>query len=281
MSSKPSQKIQPSEKISFGLEEITPKLAQAYLAGNKNNRALSARAVDRYAADMAAGQWPLTHQPIALGPNGELVDGQHRLAAIVKANVSVWFFVARYSTEAAANAARLRVDLGRVRRVGDMLEIGKMSARGQGKRTASIVAAMYSLETTVLPTVAQTSYRYANERKGVDFAATLGNYFRAPLAGAFAFAYPAAPEAVEAFAKMVVEKIGYEPGSPAHLFVKAMSSTDGLLIQRGGSKEERVAVMHRALRLIMCAVTGETVGKLQVGAKGYEFFKAKRETIGL
>jgi hypothetical protein len=279
MSSKQTQKTT-SEQISFGLEDITPALAHAYLAGNKSNRALSIKAVDRYAADMANGQWPLTHQPIALGPNGELVDGQHRLAAIVKANVTVRFFVARYATVEAANAARLRVDLGRVRRVGDMLEIGKFSARGQGKRTASIVAAMYSLETSTLPTVAQTSYRYANERAGVDFAAALGSDFRAPLAGAFAYAYPIAPEQVKEFATMVADKIGYELGSPAHLFVKAMSSTDGLLLTRGG-KDERIAVMHRALRLIMCAVTGENVSKLQIGAKGYEFFKAKREAIGL
>jgi hypothetical protein len=45
------------------------------------------------AADMAAGRWQLTHQGIAIGPNGEVIDGQHRLHAVVLSGVTVMMLV--------------------------------------------------------------------------------------------------------------------------------------------------------------------------------------------
>ena len=47
------------------------------------------RAIQRYAADMTAGKWLITHQGIAFDEEGNLLDGQNRLWAIVRANVPV------------------------------------------------------------------------------------------------------------------------------------------------------------------------------------------------
>jgi hypothetical protein len=52
--------------------------------------------VDFLADSIIRGEWQLTHQGIALdGPldTGFLLDGQHRLNAIVKAGISVWIYV--------------------------------------------------------------------------------------------------------------------------------------------------------------------------------------------
>ena len=49
--------------------------------------------VAQYADDMLNGHWDLTHQGIAFNTKGELIDGQHRLAAIVKAGVTVKLLV--------------------------------------------------------------------------------------------------------------------------------------------------------------------------------------------
>lgn len=51
------------------------------------------RTVDKYASDMSHGRWMESHQGIAFDTNGDLQDGQHRLAAIVKSGVSVWMMV--------------------------------------------------------------------------------------------------------------------------------------------------------------------------------------------
>ena len=74
--------------------EITPEMAREMLEHNmKNNRRVSKETVMRYARIMKAGGWNLTHQGIAFDTNGELIDGQHRLNAIVQANVPVKMLV--------------------------------------------------------------------------------------------------------------------------------------------------------------------------------------------
>ena len=71
------------------IKTVTPEMAQAYLTRNTRNRKLRQSVVDRYAGDMASGKWQLTHQGLAFNCDGTLLDGQHRLAAIVKAGVPV------------------------------------------------------------------------------------------------------------------------------------------------------------------------------------------------
>lgn len=69
---------------------ITPEMAKSMLAKNmKDNRPVLKNTVHGYARQMRNGKWKLTHQGIAFDENGELVDGQHRLNAIIEANVSV------------------------------------------------------------------------------------------------------------------------------------------------------------------------------------------------
>lgn len=72
--------------------QIDPELAASWLALNTNNRPVRERVVRRYAEDMAKGRWKLNGESIKL--NGtRLLDGQHRLMAIVQSNVSVPMYV--------------------------------------------------------------------------------------------------------------------------------------------------------------------------------------------
>lgn len=68
---------------------VTPALARDWLQRNAHNRNLSERTVGVYARDMIAGRWALTSEPIAFDPDGNLLNGQHRLSAVALANVSV------------------------------------------------------------------------------------------------------------------------------------------------------------------------------------------------
>ena len=72
---------------------ITPSEASKYLANNPANRRLSESEVETLAADMREGRWCITHQGIAIGKTGRLLDGQHRLAAVIKAGVPVQMMV--------------------------------------------------------------------------------------------------------------------------------------------------------------------------------------------
>lgn len=77
---------------------VTPEIAGNWLDTRAHpnvahNRRLSKHTVQTYADDMIAGRWRLTHQGIAFDSDGLLVDGQHRLAAIRLAKVTIPMWV--------------------------------------------------------------------------------------------------------------------------------------------------------------------------------------------
>ena len=70
------------------IELITPKIAEQYLAKNSNNYSRLYKAtVDQYAYEMLNGEWIFNGEAIKFNKSGKLVDGQHRLSAIVKSDV--------------------------------------------------------------------------------------------------------------------------------------------------------------------------------------------------
>ena len=73
---------------------VTPEIAARWLKNNGKNRNLSAVHAKRLAAVMAAGNWSLNGQTISFDDQGRLLDGQHRLTAVVLSGVSVDMAVA-------------------------------------------------------------------------------------------------------------------------------------------------------------------------------------------
>lgn len=271
--------------ISFEFMLVSPSDAKELLGKNAHNRALSDKVVTRYANDITAGRWSLTHQPIAVGPDAELVDGQHRLAAIIKADQSVNIVLAIYRDARTAEEARMKVDLGRVRTGGDVFELGGVAEKGTGKRVYSIVTAMVQFEGPQ-PwggwTPALIRARYDRERAGVDFSAAMpAKAFTAPIAAAFAYAFPVADQEVREFARIVIEKVGYEENTAAHHFVKAASDRQFAAGGDGKNRTERSDVSLRVLRLIQAHIEKEVMAKLQISPKGFEFFKSRREAMGI
>lgn len=70
------------------VEEVDPSLAKILLEANVRNRPISPPHVRSLARDMLNGTFRLTHQGIALDRDGRLVDGQHRLSAIIESNTT-------------------------------------------------------------------------------------------------------------------------------------------------------------------------------------------------
>ncbi|MET8554828.1 hypothetical protein ABZV64_07630 [Streptomyces sp. NPDC004959] len=101
------------------VEVITPELARDWLLLNTQNRPLSKAFVQQIAQQIERGEWQLTHQGIAFDEDGALIDGQHRLAAIVKANVPVQCVV----TRGVAKSAFTVMDTGRKRSGRDALAL--------------------------------------------------------------------------------------------------------------------------------------------------------------
>jgi hypothetical protein len=75
---------------------VTPKLAEKWLnESNTENRKLRPGIAEKYAVDMAAGNWKENPQPIIFRDDGVLADGQHRLFAVIESGCSIPFFVMR------------------------------------------------------------------------------------------------------------------------------------------------------------------------------------------
>ena len=80
--------------LETSVETIDPDRAAAMLANNPANRPLVERRVATLVHAIQNGQWKLTHQGIAVTASGQLLDGQHRLAAIARAGQAVPMLVA-------------------------------------------------------------------------------------------------------------------------------------------------------------------------------------------
>lgn len=117
---------------------VTPQIAEEWLTHNTDNRNVRAKRVDQYARDMSNGRWEKdSPNPIVFGENGLLKDGQHRLMALIKANVSLNFLVCWVSDEVR------NFDTGATRSVADYI---KMKS---GSNLSSTLIAAINLKLTM------------------------------------------------------------------------------------------------------------------------------------
>jgi hypothetical protein len=113
------------------VQSISPKRASEMLAANTRNRPLSKPVVKAFAEAMRRGDWVVTHQGIAFDTNGVLIDGQHRLAAIVEAVVTVDVTVFNEVAEGTFDV----LDTGKRRKASDVLAM-------EGEKSTTMLAAM-------------------------------------------------------------------------------------------------------------------------------------------
>jgi hypothetical protein len=114
--------------IEVYLLEITPEVAAELLALNtKGQRTISHDAVERYATDMVTMDWLFNGAAILISNTNELLDGQHRLSAIIESGESQVVLIVRGIDPKAMTT----IDAGRKRSYADSLKI-----RGFANHTA-------------------------------------------------------------------------------------------------------------------------------------------------
>jgi hypothetical protein len=111
--------------------EITPELARKWLGQNTHNRNVRQRVVLAYAADMVAGNWQWNGESIKFAIDGTLLDGQHRLAAIIESGMTITMLVVR----GLPSEAQETVDGGAKRKFSDVLQL-------RGERSPVLLAAI-------------------------------------------------------------------------------------------------------------------------------------------
>lgn len=76
-------------------EDVTPAIAASMLLHNGNNRRINNRQVAILTAQMEAGEWQLSGQSISVDTNGNIIDGQHRLLAVIRSGRTVRMLITR------------------------------------------------------------------------------------------------------------------------------------------------------------------------------------------
>lgn len=111
--------------------ELTPELAAELLERNPDNRPINRHRAEMYASDITEGRWTANGESIIVSRDGLLNDGQHRCAAVVAANQSIWVLLV-FGIE---RESRKTTNMGKAKGAGDF-------AAMDGLPNANVLAAM-------------------------------------------------------------------------------------------------------------------------------------------
>jgi hypothetical protein len=131
-------------KINSQIEYISPIRANQLLSQNKRNRALNQNHVMYLAREMSEGRWEANGESIKLN-GSELLDGQHRLAAIKLSGITVPILV----VSGIEKDAYTTIDTGRARTPSDAL---KMAGEKHTTRLGAAIKIVEQIESGALTT---------------------------------------------------------------------------------------------------------------------------------
>lgn len=119
-----------TSKISATYIAVSPDVAERWLQANTVNRKTRQSRINQYAADMEAGRWQHSNDAITFDSNGNMLNGQHRLNAVVLSGCTITFLVVRNMPPESMTA----MDQGAARSAGDALKFA-------GEANTSVLAA--------------------------------------------------------------------------------------------------------------------------------------------
>lgn len=139
-------------KITAKVETITPEIAKTMLGENVNNRRISRDNVNLFAREIRNGEWRFNGEAIKFGKDGRLLDGQHRLLAVIAADKPLTTLVIR----GLEDETQQTMDSGKTRTLGDVLTL-----RGEKNSTqlASLARAVYLADQLGMEAAAQNDLK--------------------------------------------------------------------------------------------------------------------------
>lgn len=118
------------EKIFKGSEgakvvDVTPEIARNLIdTSNRDNRKIKPNVVKKYAKMMRNGDWKFSPETISISKSGKLLNGQHRMLAVVESGVTCRFLFATGFDDDVFSV----LDRGAVRTRADALKMNKKVA---------------------------------------------------------------------------------------------------------------------------------------------------------
>lgn len=205
------------------VKTITPAWAKQVLqTQNTNNRPISHTRVKSLVSDMKSGAFLLTHQGIAFDDSGRLIDGQHRLTAVVEFGQPVQMMVTTDVQSEYRNGVLLNVmdtvDRGGIRRVGQQLGLSHGYTNGNNVAAAAkIIVSICAGTPGRAITTAQTLHvlkHYGEHVESVFSHPWPKQFKRAFIYGTLAFCRPVDPQKVDQFAQKLATMENVAARSP-------------------------------------------------------------------
>ena len=88
-----AQRKNPFTGISAAWTYVSVKHATELVGAIEHNRKVSPALIARYARDMLSGSWGLSESAIVIDESGNVINGQHRLGAVMLSRRGCWFVV--------------------------------------------------------------------------------------------------------------------------------------------------------------------------------------------
>ena len=160
---------------------VTPAIAREWLARNSHNRSIRERKVEEYARDMQSGEWRVNGETIKFSADGTLLDGQHRLRAVIAADLPVQLIV----VTGLDSGTQATMDAGAKRTAADAFSL-------DGEKHAQTLAAVirrawawergdYKLSMNAVPTTAESA-RFLTDhpeiRRSAEIAVQVRHQYR-------------------------------------------------------------------------------------------------------
>lgn len=133
------------QDLKLSYELITPEIASKMLENNNSNRLLNTTVIDKYVEDLKNGEWFQNGEAIQIDENGNLLNGQHRLMAIVKSGLPFYFVIIRNIKKEDSKI----YDRGRTRSVGDTLFMNGCDKR-ISRNAPAIARVYYNFEKNII-----------------------------------------------------------------------------------------------------------------------------------
>lgn len=263
--------------ISITIEDIDPDIARVYLTKNiEHNRKITEWKVDQYGQDMRDGKWVPTSATIKFDEDGHLIDGQHRLLAVVDADVTVPMAVSWGEPRDAVYV----IDTGMSRTGAASLTVAGVTTAGAGPQIAATANVLQAIENGLFRHAMSSlgrQERLTNQqmveyvRPRVD-GLVEGNhkakqaYRNLPmnqsvLAAAYIIFKRIDPEAADEFYRLIAEGVSQGTGDPILTLTRRVTGD-----RMSGRRTLQSTALFMLFRTWNAWRDGEKMNKIQIGS---------------
>lgn len=269
--------------MKLDLENISPKIAAELLATSYGNRPINKPTVLEYAVAMDSDKWSPTASKIDLDEKGRLVNGHHRLEAVILAQRTVSMLVHR----GVPTSDRDIIDTGRSRTLNDITRMytNRQNVNNWNAALQTCVSLLMA-GTARRPKLKSLDTAKRWERLFADGLNFVVSYVVAPgvrrnnrfrvgaITGALAFAHKRNPAAVKSFTKALVLGENLTSDMPVYIARSAVLGDRAQLAGGGGVSDASLKI----LSALFATIKGSSYRTAQAGREGMIYFREAYDT---